>query len=159
MPEIIEKPAFTLVGLEGRTSNEKEVSGNGIVGQIIAQYYGEQLFAKIPDQSPPGFSFSLMSDYASDQNGEYTFTMGVPVEKTEGELPDGVVIKNIPASRYAVFVSERGPMPNVIIDLWSKIWSTSEKEMGENPTSQLTLKNTLPKAEHQKTCKLKSTYL
>jgi len=34
-----------------------------------------------------------------------------------------MVLKTVPAGRYAVFTSERGPVQKVVIETWQRIWS------------------------------------
>ena len=37
-----------------------------------------------------------------------------------------MVSKSVPAGRYAVFTSERGPVAKVVVETWMQIWSYYE---------------------------------
>jgi len=34
-----------------------------------------------------------------------------------------MVVKDVPAQRYAVFTSDRGPVQRIVIDTWKRIWN------------------------------------
>ena len=59
--------------------------------------------------------------------------LGARVTKAEN-LPTGMVAKKVPAGRYAVFTSERGPVQKVIVDLWRRVWATPKNELGGDRT-------------------------
>jgi predicted transcriptional regulator YdeE len=61
---------------------------------------------------------ALYTEYESDEHGEYTFVLG-----GKSGLADGLVLKTVPAGRYAVFTSERGPVQKVVVETWLRIWS------------------------------------
>ena len=66
---------------------------------------------------------AVYTDYASDQDGEYTFVIGARV-RAGTEAPAGMVAKIVPAGRYAVFVSERGPVGEVVMRTWQRVWAS-----------------------------------
>ncbi len=68
----------------------------------------------------------MYSEYASDHNGEYTFMVGAPV-RAEAAVPAGMVLKQIPASKYAVITTEKGPFPEVIPGAWLKIFELEDE--------------------------------
>ena len=65
---------------------------------------------------------ALYTDYESDERGEYTFVLGSKAAAAS-EIPEGKVLKTVPAGRYAVFTSERGPVQRVVVETWQRIWS------------------------------------
>jgi predicted transcriptional regulator YdeE len=79
------------------------------------------MIAQIPERIDSAV-VAVYTDYASDQEGEYTFVIGARVRASE-EAPAGMVAKIVPAGRYAVFVSERGPVGNVVMKTWQRIWA------------------------------------
>jgi len=80
---------------------------------------------KIPDKSGSNL-YALYSEYASDHNGEYTFTVGAPV-KFGTAAPAGMILKQIPAGRYAVLSTEKGPFPKVIPEAWQRIFKLEDE--------------------------------
>ena len=79
----------------------------------------EELLAKIPNKAD-GNIVAVYTDYSSDHNGEYLFVLGARV-KSVGGVPTGMVAKTVPAGKYAVFTSERGPGYEVVPRLWERI--------------------------------------
>ena len=67
-------------------------------------------------------TIALYTDYESDEHGEYTFVLGVRADPGSA-VPDGMVRKTVPAGKYAVFTSERGPLQKVVFETWKRIWS------------------------------------
>lgn len=75
---------------------------------------------KIPDKTGPNL-YAVYSEYASDHNGEYTFMVGAPA-KQNVVAPSGLVLKHVPAGKYAVITTEKGPFPKVIPEAWLTIF-------------------------------------
>ncbi len=79
--------------------------------------------SKIPDKVEQSI-YAVYTDYASDANGQYTLVLGAKVRPLPNPtLPEGMVVKTVPAGQYAVFTSERGPVAKVVVDAWKQIWS------------------------------------
>lgn len=127
-PKVTEEVGFTVVGIEGRTTNAKEMSGEGIIGKQWARFVQENLAAQIPNKADSSV-LAVYSDYASDKDGEYSFLIGVRVTSAD-KVPAGMVAKKVPAGRYAVFTSQKGPVMNVVPGLWQKIWTIPKSEPG-----------------------------
>lgn len=127
-PKMENQEAFTVVGIAARTNNAKEASSDGIIGKQWGRFFGEGVAAKIPNRADENI-VAVYTDYASDVNGDYTFLIGARVTKAES-LPEGLVAKTVPAGRYAVFTSERGPVQKVVVDMWKRVWATPKRELG-----------------------------
>jgi predicted transcriptional regulator YdeE len=125
-PKVVEEAGFTVVGTETRTSNAKEMSANGIIPKQWARLMQENLAAQIPNKADSSI-LAVYSDYASDKDGEYSFTIGAKVTSAK-EVPAGMVVKKVPAGRYAIFTSEKGPVAKVVSGLWQKIWTIPKAE-------------------------------
>ena len=102
-PKIVEKTEFTVVGISIRTSNAKEMSGNGVIAQQWDRFMKEGLLGKIPNKVDPNI-LAVYIDYESGANGAYTFMIGARVSSAE-DVPLGMVARKVPAGRYAVFIS------------------------------------------------------
>jgi predicted transcriptional regulator YdeE len=102
--------SFMVVGRQARTSNAKEMSGAGVIGQMWSK--------GVPSGSPV---VAVYSQYESDKDGEYNYLLGE--KKTSDEtLP--------PATAYCVVLSGtylhlrfEGPIsPESVMGLWRQIW-------------------------------------
>ena len=127
-PRVVEESGFTVVGIEVRTSNPKEMSPEGVIGKQWARFMQENLAARIPNKADSSV-VAVYSDYASDKDGEYNFLIGARVTSAK-DVPAGMVVKKVPAGRYAVFTSEKGPVGKVVSGLWQKVWEIPKAEPG-----------------------------
>jgi predicted transcriptional regulator YdeE len=127
-PKVIEETGFTVIGIAERTANAKEMTGDGVIGKQWARFMQENLLAQIPNRSDSTI-ISVMTDYASDKDGEYTHLIGAKVTSAV-EVPPGMVVKKVPAGRYAVFTSEKGPVAKVVVETWQRIWSIPKSSPG-----------------------------
>jgi predicted transcriptional regulator YdeE len=119
--DFIELEAFHIIGIEARTSFQKEHNGaNTFLKQWDRVRRGEVIQA-IPHRVDQDI-ISLYTDYESDLYGEYTFVIGARVSSTD-QVPEGMVAKHIPAARYKLFTSERGDVSHITIDTWKRIWN------------------------------------
>jgi predicted transcriptional regulator YdeE len=127
-PKIVERDAFTLVGIAARTSNAREMSADGVIGRQWGRLMQEGLLAKIPDKADQNI-VAVYTDYASDHNGEYTFVLGARV-KSDKAVPAGMVTKKIPGGKFAVFTSQKGAVAHVVPETWMKINSLPRSAVG-----------------------------
>ena len=121
-PKIVEAGGFTVVGIAARTTNAKEMTPEGIIGRLWARLYQEGILAAIPNRAGSNV-IAVYTDYASDEKGEYTFLLGAKVTSSD-HLPASLVTKQVPAGRYAVFTSDKGPVQQVVPQAWMRVWST-----------------------------------
>jgi predicted transcriptional regulator YdeE len=120
-PGMVDEAGFVVIGIAARTNNAREMTGEGIIAKQWGRFLQENLLAQIPSKVDSAI-VAVYTDYASDQDGEYTFVIGARV-KAGVEAPAGMVAKIIPAGRYAVFVSERGPVGEVVMKTWQGVWA------------------------------------
>ena len=113
--------SFTLVGLTARTTNAKEASGNGAIGQLWARLRSEGLLARIKHRAD-NHIVAVYSDYESDKDGAYTYTLGAKVTSAK-DVPPGMVARRTESGNYAIFTDQGGPPAQLVIGLWQKIWS------------------------------------
>jgi predicted transcriptional regulator YdeE len=111
---------FYVIGISARTSNAKELSGNGVIGALWHHFFSRSLLSRIPNRID-GDIVAVYFDYASDKEGEYNFLIGARVENLD-HVPDEMTGYEVPAQDYALFTSEQGQMPGIEIALWQKIW-------------------------------------
>src|SRR5271167_4964120 len=122
-PTIVYQEAFQVVGIEASTNNAKEAGPDAIIGKLWQQFLSQNLLNKIPDRVDQSI-IAVYTDYISDANGQYTFVLGAKVKPVPNPvLPEGMVVKTVPAGRYAVFTSDRGPVAKVVVETWKRIWA------------------------------------
>jgi len=127
-PKLADEPGFTVIGIEARTSNAKELTHEGVIGKQWSRFVKDSLVAQIPNKADVAI-VALYTDYASDKDGEYTFLLGARVTST-AQVPSGMVAMRVSPGRYAIFTSDKGPVPKVVVDTWQKIWSVPKGSPG-----------------------------
>jgi predicted transcriptional regulator YdeE len=128
-PKVIEKmDGFTVVGISVRTSNAKEMTPDGLIGKQWDRLFREGLLDKIPKRANASI-IAAYTDYASDKDGEYTYVLGTKVTSADS-VPAGMVAVKVPAGRYAVFTSEKGPAPKIVVEIWQRIWAMPRSQPG-----------------------------
>jgi predicted transcriptional regulator YdeE len=110
---------FVMAGIEAHTSNEREMSGEGVIAGMWGRFMGEGIFPKIPNRAGESI-IALYTDYESDHHGFYTFVLG-PRVSSFSELPKGMITRQVPASTYAVFAVPQGPPEKVVVETWKEI--------------------------------------
>ena len=127
-PRVVQQAGFTVIGIAVRTSNAKEMTADGVIGKQWGRFYQNGILDKIPNKADQSI-VAVYTDYASDKNGEYTFLLGAKVNPDAG-VPAGLVAKKIPAGKYAVFTTEKGPGAKVMPEAWMKINSLPQSAVG-----------------------------
>lgn len=123
LPKQVHKDGFSIVGIEVRTSNQREMSGKGAIGAQWQEWQKKQPEVHGTD----GNLYAVYTDYASDRNGEYSFVIGV-IEDDNVTVPAGMVRKKIPAANYAVISSDQGPLEKVVVAAWQKVWTLEDED-------------------------------
>jgi predicted transcriptional regulator YdeE len=127
-PRIVQQAGFTVIGIATRTNNAREATADGVIGKQWARLMQDGVLAKIPNKLDHSV-VAVYTDYEKDHNGDYTFILGAKVSSA-ADLPPGMVAKTIPAGRYAVFTSDKGPGYKVVPELWMKINSLPKPAPG-----------------------------
>ncbi|HKW18608.1 MAG TPA: GyrI-like domain-containing protein [Terriglobales bacterium] len=121
----IEISGFSVIGIEARTDNAKEATAEGIIGRQWHRFIAAGMAERIPDKAGQNL-YAVYSDYASDHNGEYTFTVGAQA-KAGTTAPAGMVLREVRAAKYAVMTTEKGPFPKVIPEAWQRIFKLEDE--------------------------------
>jgi len=127
-PRVMQQEGFTVVGIAVRTSNAEQMTPARPIGKQWERLFKDGVMAAIPNKADGNIA-ALYTEYASDKDGEYTYVLGARVTKAES-VPAGMVVKNVPAGRYAVFTSERGPVQKVVVEMWRRVWATPKSAWG-----------------------------
>lgn len=127
-PKAVQQEGFTVVGIAVRTSNREQATPARPIGTLWERLFKEGVLGAIPNKAD-GKIVALYTEYASDKDGEYTYVLGARVSKVE-TLPAGMVAKNVPAGRYALFTSDEGPVQKVVVAMWRRVWETPISALG-----------------------------
>ena len=123
-PKIVEQSEFSIIGIQVRTSNAKEMSGQGDIPKQWSKFYKEGIADKIPHKVDSTV-YAVYTNYASDYNGEYDFIIGMKVSGAS-DVPPGMVAKKVPSGRFAVITSAKGPVERVVPQAWQRVYSLDD---------------------------------
>jgi predicted transcriptional regulator YdeE len=121
----LRRDSFEVVGIEGRTTNAREMGPGGLIPQMWTQLGKEHLLEKIPHRLGSD-TIVLYTDYESDKDGAYTYVLGAKVSEAEN-VPAGMVARSVPAGEYAAFVSE-DRSPQSVVSVWQRIWKLEDSK-------------------------------
>ncbi len=106
-----------VIGIEARTSNE---NASDEIPELWKKFFTENIKDKIPNKISSDI-LSLYTEYESDYTKPYTIIICCKV-KDFSDVPEGMVSKIIPASKFAVFTA-KGKMPDKLVETWKYIWT------------------------------------
>lgn len=106
-PKIEDQDSFIVVGVTVRTNNTKEATGQGDIPGLWQNAIQNGTLETIPNKTGDGMVV-VYSDYASDNTGDYNYTLGYRVTSAD-KVPDGMVARTIHAGKYSLVASESGP--------------------------------------------------
>ncbi|ASS67516.1 MULTISPECIES: effector binding domain-containing protein [unclassified Paenibacillus] len=116
---VTERPMLTLAGVSARTTNAREAGQDGVLPGLWQAFFSSGLASEA--QSRRSCIYALYTDYESDAAGSYRALVGCEADSSLAEKEaDGAVV---PAGKYLVFRTERGPMHEVVPKAWAEIWS------------------------------------
>ena len=124
----IHEDSFYVAGYEIRTNNAREMSGQGEIGKHWQKVMQQNLVAQIPSRTDSAL-IVVYSQYASDEKGEFNYLLGARVSSVD-HLPSGVTYRKLVPGTYAVFVTNQGPLIEVLQKEWQKIWAMPPEQMG-----------------------------
>src|SRR5580692_7541426 len=99
---------IAVIGIQIRTNNASELSGQGQIGALWGRLFAENLPAQIPNRA-----------------SESIFAVS-----TIENIPAGMTYIAIPTGDYAVFTSETGPVVEVVQAAWKHIWAVAATDLG-----------------------------
>ncbi|MGE7948081.1 effector binding domain-containing protein [Lysinibacillus sp. NPDC093688] len=120
-PVVMNKESFQIVGISARTSNANEITAQANIPQLWSDFYQQNVVGQIAN-AVNHVTYGLYSDYETDVNGEYSITLGVEVLAAD-DIPEGMFVKTVPAAKYLVFTSDKGPFEEVVVKAWQDVWA------------------------------------
>ena len=119
-----------LIGLSAFTEYEAEMSEvTSMIRPTIQRYWQEKIGEQIPHRKNPGVTFSVYSEYQTDEYGAYRYFYGEEVTSFD-TIPEDLHTLTIPVGRYKKFITNPGIMPGVVIQAWQHIWQLNDNELG-----------------------------
>lgn len=126
----IKLPEIKLAGIKVRTNNVNEMNPAAAkISPTVQRYFHNELSANILNRKKMGTTFCVYTDYESDHTGDYTYFIGEEVSSF-ADLPEDLATHTIPPQTYTKFTTEPGPMPDVLIGAWHKIWGMTTADFG-----------------------------
>jgi predicted transcriptional regulator YdeE len=117
--QIIELPAFQIVGFALRTSNSSAAHD---IPQFWDRIYDSGVLNLIPNKISDDV-YGLYTDYeGGDHTAYYTLIAGCRVSSIQN-LTEEMIAKVVPEASYALFTA-KGEFPKSVYETWQKIWHT-----------------------------------
>ena len=130
--ELTNKAEIKLVGLTARTNNKNEINpATSKIGGLVGRFWGQNIAAQISNRKNPGVTFSVYTEYDSNEHGDYTYFIGEEVSSFE-DAPSELQKLTIPAAKYQRFTTPSGKMPEVVINAWQQIWQMTSEDFEGN---------------------------
>lgn len=118
MYNVITKDEIKIVGLAKKTQMDSSAKD---IPALWQKFFEENTVAKIPNKKSEDV-MGLYCDYEGDHTKPYSLVIGCEVTSFDN-VPEGLVCKTIPATKYAVFTA-KGKLPESIMTTWQTIWNT-----------------------------------
>lgn len=113
-----------VVGISIITSNEEAFIQNTI-GNLWQSFLASSIHDRLASISPA--IYAVYSDYESNEQGKYRFTLGYAVSDTE-EVPEDLNSITIPGGKYKIYPAKTSTVED-IIETWQTIWNTDKSEL------------------------------
>ena len=119
-----------LVGIAVKTCNLGEMNPSvAKISKVMNKFFSDGFREEIKARKNPSKLYSVYTDYENDENGYYTYFFGEEVENFQN-LPDGLFTLTIPKQKYLKLTSNKGKIPDIVIDIWNKIWKMKSEDFG-----------------------------
>ena len=115
--KVIELEEKLVSGIEVRTNNFSE-NVYEVIGGLWEKFYFET-YNKI-ENKVNGRSLGIYTEYENDEKGDYT--MMTACEISSSDKNNDMIIKKIPAGKYAVFTI-RGDVRTEVGKFWEQLWN------------------------------------
>ncbi|MCT1902313.1 GyrI-like domain-containing protein [Oceanobacillus sojae] len=117
------RPAFTLAGISAITNNEAEQSENGKIGSLFERFFTDNIGAKLGVNIREDGYYGCYFHYQQEEKGAYEIMLSVQVANDAVvQNLEGIQTFTVPEAKYAVFVTEKGPIVEKIPQAWAAIW-------------------------------------
>lgn len=129
--EIVNLGVKTLIGITVRTKNKDEMNPEtGKIGPLVNTYWKDQIASKFIGRKSPAITYAAYAEYESDGNGDYTFFIGEEVKSLDEQDQSEFASLIIPSGSYQKFTTEKGKIPDIIMESWMNIWQMRPEDLG-----------------------------
>lgn len=115
----VTKPAFHLIGISIRTSNEAAKS-YGDIAKLWERFVSEDVMKMIPNKVDSEV-LSVYTNFESDHTQPYDTVLGCRVSSLE-TIPEGMQGYSFPETTYSQFIVKGDLTQGAVYDGWLKIW-------------------------------------
>jgi len=116
--EVVNLEEKKVVGVSARTNNNSPEMGR-VIGGLWSKFYQEEIYAGIQEKVN-NKALGIYTDYEGNEKDDYTVVVACEAGQAEA-VPEGTVVKTIPAGKYAKFVIV-GDVHQAVADFWGKLW-------------------------------------
>jgi predicted transcriptional regulator YdeE len=121
-PKLVTKDEIKLVGIETRTTNQREADpAMAKIPGLWQRFFTEGIEERIPNKTDAGVRFGTYTNYESDHTGKYSLIAAAEVSSL-ADIPEGMTSLTISPGKYLVFPVE-GEMPMALVETWGYIWN------------------------------------
>ena len=107
--EIVTLNQRMLVGVTTKTNNQNEMNPEkSKIGAMVGAYFGNQVANHFQHRVQPGVTYSVYTDYETDEYGEYTYFIGEEVSSEKDQDLTQFHALIIPSSAYVKFTTAPG---------------------------------------------------
>ena len=119
----VNKDEMLVIGIALRTTNENNQAAEEMP-KAWDRFYSSNTLERIPNRKSDEVLGAYV-EYEGDHTKPYTLIIGCEVNNAD-EVPEGLVVKKIPAAKYAAF-KVSGKFPDSLIEAWQKVWASGLK--------------------------------
>ncbi len=119
--KLTQKESFKVIGIVTRTTNENMQAAQDIP-LLWKRFMEENIASKIPNKVDDTV-YAIYTNYESDYTKAYDMVLGCKVNEYN-EIPEGMVVLEIPASNYSTFLAKGKLQANIVYEKWLEIWNT-----------------------------------
>ncbi len=118
-PTLVEHTAFTVVGIETRTSNPREANpATARIPALWQRFTGEQIADQIPKRTNPAYALAVYSGYEGGTDGAFSLLVGAASSATAA--PAGMSTARVPSGQYLMFAAE-GELSSLSAGLYCRL--------------------------------------
>lgn len=120
-----------LIGTSVRTNNKNEMNlETAKIGNHFQSYFNNKVAENFKSRSFPNVTYSVYTDYDSNEHGDYTHFIGEVVQSKENQDLTQFKQLIIPVGKYKKFTTPPGKLPDVVIGAWQQIWQLKPTDFG-----------------------------
>lgn len=115
-------PAFNIIGIEIRTTNENGQSGQDIPA-LWQRFMAEGVLQKIPNKVDDTL-YCMYTNYEKDHTKPYSTILGCKVSSLDF-IPEGMSGKRVEEAHYSIVTAKGNIMEGMVFAEWVKIWNST----------------------------------